>query len=335
MEWEGMDYKKKFIEVCQAIAPIINAIGQKGGKAYMVGGAVRDLVLRYEVKDIDIEVHSIALDDLVVTLSLFGHVREVGKQFGVIRVDGCDIDWSLPRKDSKGRKPEVIIDPSMTLKDACRRRDLTMNALAVDMHQVCALIDKGIDPVESMSIIDFYGGLADIAAKRLAAIDDQLFCDDPLRFFRVMQFIGRFEMQPTEALNALCARMSFVDQVRNVPIAKERIYEEIKKLLLKSRAPSLGFRWLLSIGRLKEIFPELYALIIIQQRPDYHPEGSAFEHTMQTLDAAACYEHYQAWNTLSAEDEKLMLLCAALMHDLGKAVTTDARLSCHGHERAG
>lgn len=118
-------------------------------------------------------------------------------------------------------------------------------------------------------------------------------------------------------------------------LARERIFEEIKKLLLKARRPSLGFRWLASLGRLEEFFPELYALIGVAQRPDFHPEGDVFEHTMQALDAAAVLHDYQATENMSVEDEKLMIMLAALCHDLGKATTTDENLSCHGHDDAG
>ena len=109
----------------------------------------------------------------------------------------------------------------------------------------------------------------------------QLFVEDPLRLFRVMQFIGRFTMKPDKQLNEICARMSLKG------ISVERIESEFDKLLLKSKRPSLGIRWLLEIGRLQEIFPELAATIGVQQEPDWHPEGDVFEHTMQSLDAAA------------------------------------------------
>lgn len=333
-----MNYKKTFIVLCQHISRIVKDLVDQGGRVYLVGGAVRDLVLQKNIKDADIEIHSLSLDNVIEILSRHGYVRHVGKKFGVVRIDGLDIDWSLPRRDSKGRRPDVAIDPHMTLKDACRRRDLTMNALALDMYDTIKKLACGLeidDEMKNLEIIDYYGGIADIHARRLNAIDPVLFCEDPLRFFRVMQFIGRFEMDPSPDLNDLCAHMSLIDEQTQRPIAHERIFQEIKKLCLQSKNPSLGFRWLVHIGRLREIFPELYALVGLAQRSDYHPEGDAFEHTMQALDAAAHYENYEPWNTMSADDVRLCCLLTMVVHDLGKAITTDARLSCHGHEQAG
>ena len=312
-------FKSDFLQSIEKIQPILQEIINSGGIAYLVGGSVRDLVLKRKVKDIDIEVHNISIDLLQKCLEKFGHVRLVGKKFGVLRIDGFDIDWSLPRKDSKGRKPKVEIDPEMTIKEALRRRDLTMNAMAIDLGS-CETDLKIIDP---------FDGLKDIKEKKMRVVDKDLFLEDPLRFFRVMQFIGRFEIEPSRSLNALCKEMDLHDIYLDKPVSKERIFEEIKKLFLKSKKPSLGFRWLKKIERLKEIFPELYDLIGVEQRKDYHPEGDVFEHTMQSLDAAADFNDYKD------DDEKFLIMLSALCHDLGKFVTTDENLSCRGHEEAG
>jgi len=322
---------KSFWEKYTKLTPLINAIKQAGGIAYLVGGSVRDLVLGKKIKDIDIEVHKISLEKLEDTLKQFGPVKLVGKQFGVLRVHGFDVDWSLPRRDSSGRKPKVELDPNMTIEQAAKRRDLTMNAMAIDLTKLVELPGTKISLTDL--IIDPYGGLDDIAKKTLRAVDDKLFLEDPLRFFRVMQFLGRFEMTPCPDLNKLCSNMKLEDPQTYTPLARERIYEEIRKLFLKSRKPSLGFRWLQDIKRLKEIFPELYALIGIKQRPDYHPEGDAFEHTMQVLDACAILDKYEASETCSLEDEKFTIMAAALCHDLGKALTTDEELHSKNHEK--
>lgn len=309
----------------QLLTNIIFAINKAGGSPYLVGGCVRDIVLGQEIKDIDIEVHGLTVEQLNAILQTFGHVREVGKKFGVLRLDNLDADWSMPRKDSKGRKPLVTIDPYMSIEDACKRRDLTMNAMALDLYKT---ITTAHEKNSSIDIIDPYGGRKDIAAKQLNAIDPHLFIEDPLRFFRVMQFIGRFEMTPSAELATICSTMNLHDEQTQSPISKERIFEEIKKLFLKSKQPSLGIRWLQKIGRLQEIFPELQALVGIPQRPDYHPEGDVFEHTMQSLDAAA--------NLIYAHDEeKFIIMLTMLTHDLGKVSTTDAQLHCKGHEEAG
>lgn len=319
-----------FFTITKSIAPIIQTIVSAGGTTYLVGGSVRDVVLDRELKDFDIEVHGISLDTLETVLSSFGTVILVGKQFGVLRIAKYDIDWSIPRKDSIGRKPTVELDPSMTIEIACRRRDITMNAMAIDLGNVVEHYDdlyqkatqKKLAVTTDLCIIDPYNGLDALAKKQLRAVDKILFLEDPLRFYRVMQFIGRFEMVPDTTLDALCQSMKLDT------LARERIWEEIKKLCLKSSRPSLGFRWLQKIGRLNEIFPELHALIGIQQPQKYHPEGDAFEHTMQALDAAAQQKMYRD------EHEKLTIMLAVLCHDLGKATMTTSDARAHGHEEA-
>jgi tRNA nucleotidyltransferase (CCA-adding enzyme) len=305
------------------IRPILDEIIQNGGVPYAVGGCVRDFVLEKEIKDIDIEVHNISIEDLEKCLKKFGGVSLVGKKFGVLLIAHLDVDWSLPRKDSKGRKPKVEIDPQMTIKDACRRRDLTMNAMAIDLR------DKDDGKVTTWKIVDPFNGLSDIKEKKLRLVDENLFLEDPLRFFRVMQFISRFEMTPDEKLNEVCKKMSFADAETGNELARERIFEEIKKLLLRSKRPSLGFRWLKDINRLDEIFPELGALVSTQQRKDYHPEGNVFEHTMQSLDASAVINEYES------EEEKVKIMFGVLCHDMGKPKVTDKDLHARQHDVAG
>lgn len=332
-----MSHLTYFFSFVASIESVIKALDAQGGIPYFVGGCVRDLVLKKELKDFDIEVHNIHLDQLQSVLEQFGPVRLVGKKFGVLRIDGLDVDWSLPRRDSKGRKPIVEIDPTMSIQDACRRRDITMNAMALDARVVLKLLSNADDRQASIvkHIIDPWGGLEDITNKRLRAVDTELFIQDPLRFFRVMHFVGRFEMEPDEALNQLCKTMELHDTELNAPLARERICEEFKKLLLKSHEPSRGFIWLHRINRLQEILPELARLIGVQQRFDYHPEGDVFIHTMQALDFAAHYQDFREGIWGDALREKLLILLSVLCHDLGKAETTLKDLTCHGHADAG
>ncbi len=332
-----------FLDTCKKLFPIIEKIKTRGGISYVVGGAVRDIVLTRKVKDIDIEIHKITIEQLEEILKEFGPIKLVGKKFGVLRLGGIDVDWSLPRHDSLGRKPEVVIDPSMTIQQAAKRRDITMNAMAIDLNKLSETFDSIYEKAQNnvpvlqtgLEIIDPHGGLDDITNNLLRAVDIKLFIEDPLRFFRVMQFIGRLEMQPDKALNDLCKTMALLDPSTKDPLARERIFEEIKKLFLKSQKPSLGFRWLNEIGRLQEIFPELGALATTPQRDDYHPEGNVFEHTMQTLDAAAQLDMYQGRDELNADDEKFLIMLAMLCHDMGKPTTTDEELSSKGHEKEG
>ncbi len=132
-------------------------------------------------------------------------------------------------------------------------------------------------------------------------------------------------MHPDTFLNDVCAHMDLTG------VAQERIIKEFEKLFLKSQQPSLGIRWLASIGRLQEILPEVAALCNVEQWPTYHPEGDVFEHTMQALDAAASY-------TYPTQEKKLVMLMAALAHDLGKPATKkfqDGRIRFLGHDVAG
>src|SRR5574338_582118 len=94
-----------FLALIKNLESIVCALQQQGGTCYAVGGSVRDLVLELEIKDLDIEVHGISSETLEATLKNFGVVQLLGKKFGVFRIQKYDIDWSLPRRDSAGRKP--------------------------------------------------------------------------------------------------------------------------------------------------------------------------------------------------------------------------------------
>lgn len=290
------------------IKEITEQISKQKGKAILVGGAVRDLLLNIFVKDLDIEVYGLQPNQLENILKLFGPVSLVGKSFGVFRLHGIDADWSLPRADSSGRKPTVEINPFMPFEESFKRRDLTINSMGIDLV--------------SKELIDPYNGQHDLQLGILHATDKDFFIQDPLRFFRVMQFIGRFEMQPDAELNNICSKMS-LDKISN-----ERIENEFEKLFLKSKKPSLGIKWLDSISRLKEILPEIYKLKDVPQNPIWHPEGDVFEHTMQAIDAATNFEYKN-------NNEKLTIIIAALCHDLGKITATkliDCKYISYGHE---
>lgn len=303
----------KLIEKYPLVAPIREKIQALGGRSYLVGGAVRDLFLGLPVHDLDIEVHDLSLETLGSILKDFGVVSYVGKSFGVLKLAHTPIDWALPRTDTSGRKPEVHIDPAMNITEALRRRDLTMNAMAIEL--------------ETGKVIDPFHGYEDMQKKIVRSPDIAFFKEDPLRFYRVMQFIGRFEMEPDELLQKTCREMDITQ------VSIERIEDEFEKLLLKSRRPSLGLRWLSRIGRLHEILPELAHTQGIQQEPDWHPEGDVFEHLMQTVDAAAVINS----EGTAPSDEKLQLSYAALCHDLGKVSTTiieEGRIKSPGHAEA-
>ncbi|MFI5333263.1 MAG: CCA tRNA nucleotidyltransferase [Candidatus Babeliales bacterium] len=286
---------EKLLAQYPLVTTIVAQLHARGAQALLVGGAVRDLLMGLPVKDLDIEVHGLTLDELDDVLRQFGVVSMVGKAFGVLRLHGLDSDWSLPRTDQSGRKPVVSLDPHLPLKEAFARRDLTMNAMGIDLV--------------TYELIDPFHGYDDIRAGILRTPNPTFFVEDPLRFYRVMQFIGRFAMQPDDELTAVCKSMDISG------VSRERIETEFNKLLLKSENPSLGIRWVHSLGRLAELWPELGATVGVPQNPVWHPEGDVFEHTMQALDGGT---------RLSYTDvhEKLIIMYALLCHDLGKVDTT-------------
>ncbi len=228
---------------------IFEKIDQNGGRTLLVGGAVRDCLLHLPLADLDFEVYYLTLEQLQTVLSQFGPVDFVGKSFGVLRLHGLDADWSIPRKDSCGRKPQVDLDPHMHVIDAFARRDLTINAMSID--------------VKTLELIDPYHGLSDLQNKILRSPNVNFFVQDPLRLFRVMQFMARFEMQPDAALDDVCKTMP-IDQV-----SRERIEQEFKKLFLKAKKPSLGLQWLQKIGRFQEVFPQLVCSKVSMASFDY------------------------------------------------------------------
>ena len=303
-----------FLNMHNQIKKIVDACDRVGGKVLLVGGAVRDLLLGLPVKDYDIEIHKIPVHEVEKLLSRFGHVRLVGKQFGVFKIDGLDADFSLPRSDGSGRKPTVIVDHTLSYYEAFGRRDLTINAMGIDL-----ITGEVIDP---------YNGRKDLEDKILRAPRPEFFTQDPLRFFRVVQFIGRFSMVPETSFEQFLQNMSLEE------ISIERIHGEYEKLFLLSERPSLGLRWIRKIGRIKELLPELAATIDVPQRSDWHPEGDVFEHTMQAVDAAAEIARVENLD----KENKITLVIAAVCHDLGKVTATrfhEGQWRSWGHEVEG
>jgi tRNA nucleotidyltransferase (CCA-adding enzyme) len=293
------------------VVSIVNDIREEGGVCFLVGGAVRDLLLDLPLKDLDIEIHKTPLHTIENILRRYGIVNSVGKAFGVMRLESLDIDWSIPRADQSGRKPLVTVDPWMDIKKAFERRDLTMNAMGINLV--------------TYELVDPFNGLDDIHHKILRTPNPALFIEDPLRFYRVMQFVSRFSMKPDIVLDRICTTMHISH------ISHERIEVEFKKWLLLSKKPSQSLDWLNSIGRLKDVLPEVAATKNVLQEPDWHPEGDVFEHTKQAVDAAAVL-NYQS------NEEKLTIMYAVLCHDLGKVTTTkliNDRLTSYDHAKKG
>jgi tRNA nucleotidyltransferase (CCA-adding enzyme) len=291
-------------------------------KAIVVGGSVRDHFLKLPTKDYDIEVYGLeAIERLEQILSSYGSVNLVGKSFGVLKFvhEGEEYDFSFPRieeKVAKGHRGfEVACSGALSFKEAALRRDFTINALGYD--------------VEAKAFLDPYGAKADMAKRKLRHINSQTFKEDPLRVYRAVQFCARFEYDLERETFELCQEMVREGMLDELP--KERIYTEFKKLLLKSKKPSIGFELMRELGIIERYYPELHSLIDVPQSPIWHPEGDVWIHTMMSLDKMA---------TLKCGEEKkdLKMMFAILCHDLGKATHTQVtpeKISAIGHELAG
>lgn len=304
---------------------ILDDLLKIGVKPILVGGCVRDYFFKIPNKDFDIELFGLnCLDTIEKTLQKFGNVKLVGKSFGVLtlRVDEYDFDFALPRIEKKiGNSHtdfEIVSDANLSFKEAAIRRDFTINAIGYDY--------------ESKEFLDPFNGLEDIKTKTLRHIDDKTFVEDSLRVYRAVQFASRFDLKVEEKTLELCKKIVNSDECKYLP--KERIYEEFKKLFLKSNKPSYGFEVLKEFGLLK-YFPELQALIGCIQDKEYHPEGDVWVHTLMTID-----ELSKIIKKLNLEDEyrKLYLFYGILCHDLGKPFCTkeiDGKITSYKHESLG
>ncbi len=300
----------------------------KDAKAILVGGAVRDFLLQKEIKDYDVEVYGLdSIEQLERILYQYGSVNLVGKSFGILKlmVNGVEYDFSFPRKEQKTGVGhcgfDIEIDGALDYKEASKRRDFTINAM-------------GYDILENR-VLDLYKGQEDLANSTLRHINDTTFIEDPLRVYRAIQFCARFELKLASNTFLLCKNM--VDRGDLESLAKERVYEEFKKLLLKSKKPSIGFELMRELGVLR-YFPELEALIGVPQSPIWHPEGDVWIHTMLAVDKMAIELEKSKYNKLSERD-RLKYMFAILCHDFGKPSCThtkaDGKISSLGHEEAG
>ena len=299
-----------------------------GGRALIVGGWVRDRLRGHPSKDIDLEVFGIPQDLFASLLTPFGRVEAVGQSFPVYKVTAkgqetgsgkkeiACIDVALPRRESKfgrGHKGfEVVGDPTMSIEDAARRRDFTVNAIAWD-----PLTNTWEDP---------FDGRADLDRRLLRAVDLVTFGDDSLRVLRAVQFAARFKFWLDADTAALCRRIPLDD------LPAERVWGELEKLVLAAERPSVGFALALDLGVVDRLLPELRTLVGCEQEPEWHPEGDVWTHTLMVIDKA---------RELNADLDRprlITLMLGAVCHDLGKPATTaviNGRIRSLNHEEGG
>jgi tRNA nucleotidyltransferase (CCA-adding enzyme) len=298
-------------ELVQAIA---QRVRDGRGRALLVGGCVRDELLGRDPKDLDVEVFGVPAADLRMLLEGFGRVDAVGESFAVYKIGGVDV--ALPRRESKagrGHKGFVIEgDPHLSVAEAARRRDFTINAISRD-----PLTGELVDP---------FHGQADLHARRLRVVDPATFADDSLRVLRALQFVARFELTVDDETRALLASIPLDD------LPAERMWGEVEKLLLMAERPSAGFALARDLGVTSRLWPELHALIDCPQEREWHPEGDVWIHTLMVID--------EARRRIADLDRgpALAMMLGAVCHDLGKPATTafiDGRLRSPGHEEGG
>lgn len=286
------------------------AFKQEGISSYYVGGAVRDKLMGLPVDDIDIcLVNSKSVEQVEDVLSQYAEnfVKEVGKSFPVwiITMGGQKYDVALARTEKKlGRyRTEFLCETNnVTIEDDLKRRDLTINSIAEDI-----LTGEMIDPFDGITHIKHC----------ILHHTSEAFAEDSLRVLRAARFISRFsEFEPTHELLNICRQLEPTD------ISPERVGKELMKTFEQATKPSLFFMFLFNVDWLKYYFKELEDLVHIRQSPIYHPEGTAFTHTMYCLDVTKQGD----WMT------RAVMLC----HDLGKSTTTvihdDGGISSRGHE---
>ncbi|OCL83508.1 tRNA nucleotidyltransferase/poly(A) polymerase family protein [Arcobacter porcinus] len=223
------------LKIPKILENIFNDLKNIQAEPIIVGGSVRDNFLNKEIKDYDIEVFNIeSIETLIKILSKYQKPKFVGKSFGVLKLkfDDLEFDFSLPRTESKiGQKHrdfDVVLDSKLTYEEASKRRDFTINSIGYDYFK-----NQFLDP---------YNGINDLKNRKIKHINYKTFVEDSLRVFRAVQFASRFDFKVDKNTKRLCK-----DIIKNRELeylSKERVFEELKKLFLKSKKPSIGLKLL-------------------------------------------------------------------------------------------
>ncbi len=276
-------------------------------KIYLVGGAVRDRLLDFPVLERDWLVVGATPDCLLAQ----GY-KAVGKDFPVFLHPETHEEYALARTERKtapGYKGfSVDANPLVTLEEDLLRRDLTINAMAMDEHGV---------------LIDPFNGQQDLKQRLLRHVSPA-FSEDPVRILRVARFAARYaHLGFTLASETLALMQSMVSSGEIDHLVAERVWAELNKAL-KEPSPAAFFQTLFDCGALAVIFPEIQALFGVPQPAKFHPEIDTGVHCLMALTQAA---------KLSA---KPSVRLAALLHDLGKGLTEPCDWPSHrGHETRG
>lgn len=296
---------------------ISRASAELGTESYVIGGFVRDLILkRGEPKDIDIVAigSGIELAEKVASLLPNQPKVQVFKNYGtaMLRAFGMEIEFVGARRESYTEDSRNPLVEQGSLEDDQNRRDFTINALALSLGRE----DFG-------ELTDPFSGLKDLKAGviRTPRYPDVTYSDDPLRMMRAVRFASQLKFKiEKESLEAITKNKN-----RIKIISKERIVEELHKIIL-SDEPSMGFALLHKTGLLNLIMPELTALEGIDEKEGQRHKDN-FWHTLEVVD------------NIAEKTGDLWLRWAALLHDIGKAPTKrfDKKIgwTFHGHEFVG
>jgi tRNA nucleotidyltransferase (CCA-adding enzyme) len=291
------------------VPSLARAVAAAGGRIVVVGGFVRDALRGGVPHDLDLEVFGLRPEAVEDTLASFGFSVAVGRHFPVWRRNRDGLDLAHPREGALDYHADAPSSLADAFRKAARHRDLTVDAI-------------GFDPLADC-LLDPFGGVSDLEAARLRAVDPETFVEDPIRVLRVARLAAALEAEPDPALIALCRELSLEG------VAVERIANELRRILLDLRRPSRAFEALARLGRLDTVAP-IARLVGVPQDPTWHPEGDVFVHTLLVLDRARVLA-----DALGPEEAEILML-AALCHDLGKPETTthasDGRIRSIAHE---
>lgn len=279
---------------------IVKKLHLHGFRAYFVGGCVRDSLLGYNLKDIDIATSATPKE----ISALFPKTYHIGAGFGIINVINENFSFEVAtfRKESgyeDGRHPDSVIFAQTPEEDA-KRRDFTINALYYD-------------PV-SEEYLDFTGGINDLKNGIIRCIGKAAdrFAEDSLRMLRAIRFASRFGFEIDQDILSAIKKLS----ERICLLSKERIRDELTKTFI-GPFPDRAFQLLYDTGIIKIVLPEIAAMKGISQPEKYHPEGDVFEHTKLMLQKMVLPSEELAW--------------AIILHDVGKPTTKT--IDKHGKEQ--